>query len=203
MTSPGRSEPRAPRSIRARGQSLSHAERAGYLRAIAAGLRERAADLSQVWPRESGVLYAISSTVASEAAAAFEYYAGLADAGSRSRSGPPLPIRRIRPDRPRAGRRGGRHHPVERPAAADQLQDRACAAGRAALAGAEVLAGGSGRGVRHLRDRGIGSGLPPGALNVVTADREVSELLVGCATRRCLFRMEVEDLCLLAVAAVG
>ena len=78
MTSPGRSEPRAPRSIRARGQSLSHAERAGYLRAIAAGLRERAADLSQVWPRESGVLYAISSTVASEAAAAFEYYAGLA-----------------------------------------------------------------------------------------------------------------------------
>jgi aldehyde dehydrogenase (NAD+) len=68
--------------------SLSHAERAGYLRAIAAGLRERAADLSQVWPRESGVLYAISSTVASEAAAASSTTPGW-PTPSRSRNGPP------------------------------------------------------------------------------------------------------------------
>src|SRR5580704_11118003 len=59
--------------------SLSHAERAGYLRAIAAGLRERSADLAQVWPREAGALYAIATGAAEGAAETFEYYAGLAD----------------------------------------------------------------------------------------------------------------------------
>ena len=33
---------------------MSHHERAGYLGRIAAGLRERSADLGQVWPREVG-----------------------------------------------------------------------------------------------------------------------------------------------------
>ena len=59
--------------------SLSHAERAGYLRAIAAGLRERATDLSQVWPREAGALYSIATGAAEGAAQTWEYYAGLAD----------------------------------------------------------------------------------------------------------------------------
>ena len=58
---------------------LSHAERAGYLRAIAAGLRERSADLAQVWPREAGALYAMATGAAEGAAETFEYYAGLAD----------------------------------------------------------------------------------------------------------------------------
>src|ERR1700761_5973590 len=34
--------------------ALSHGERATYLRALANGLRERASDLAQVWPREAG-----------------------------------------------------------------------------------------------------------------------------------------------------
>ena len=40
---------------------LTHAQRAEYLTAIAAGLRERNGDLGQIWPRESGVLHAIAS----------------------------------------------------------------------------------------------------------------------------------------------
>src|ERR1700722_95402 len=59
--------------------SLSHAERAGYLRAIANGLRERSADLAQVWPREAGALYSIAEYAAEGAAQTWEYYAGLAD----------------------------------------------------------------------------------------------------------------------------
>ena len=39
---------------------MTHAERAEYLRALGAGLRERAEDLGQIWPRESGVLHAIA-----------------------------------------------------------------------------------------------------------------------------------------------
>src|SRR6266571_1729880 len=33
---------------------LTHAQRAEYLRAMAAGLRERTEDIGQMWPRESG-----------------------------------------------------------------------------------------------------------------------------------------------------
>src|ERR1700749_4992711 len=59
--------------------ALSHQERAGYLRAMAAGLRERAADLAQVWPREAGALFSVATGAAEGAAQTWEYYAGLAD----------------------------------------------------------------------------------------------------------------------------
>jgi aldehyde dehydrogenase (NAD+) len=39
---------------------LTHRQRAEYLRGFAAGLRERADDLAQIWPRESGVLHTIA-----------------------------------------------------------------------------------------------------------------------------------------------
>ena len=39
---------------------LTHAERAGYLRAIGAELKRRTEDIGQLWPRESGVLHAIA-----------------------------------------------------------------------------------------------------------------------------------------------
>src|ERR1700684_3269767 len=58
---------------------LTHAERAEYLRAIGAGLRERAEALGQIWPRESGVLFKIAQYSGPGAAATFDYYAGLAD----------------------------------------------------------------------------------------------------------------------------
>ena len=44
-----------------RGQwpRMTHAERAGYLRAMADKLEARASDYSAMWPRESGVVHAI------------------------------------------------------------------------------------------------------------------------------------------------
>ena len=58
---------------------MSHAERAEYLRAIAAALRKRGAEVGDIWPRESGVLHGIAKHAAEGAARRFEYYAALAD----------------------------------------------------------------------------------------------------------------------------
>src|SRR5207302_2147415 len=58
---------------------MTHAERAHYLRAMATALRERAADIGEIWPRESGVLQRIARGSVPGAASTFEYYAGLAD----------------------------------------------------------------------------------------------------------------------------
>ena len=59
--------------------TMAHAERAGFLRGIAAGLRERADDIGQIWPRESGALHLIARTAPAGTAAAFDYYADLAE----------------------------------------------------------------------------------------------------------------------------
>ena len=40
---------------------LSHAERAGYLRALGAALQERNDALADLWPRESGTLYSMAA----------------------------------------------------------------------------------------------------------------------------------------------
>ena len=58
---------------------LSHAERAGYLRAIGAELAKRGADLGQIWPRQSGVLYSIAQFGGMGAQMTFDAFAGLAD----------------------------------------------------------------------------------------------------------------------------
>ena len=59
--------------------ALSHGERARFLEGMASGLRARAEDIGQIWPRESGVLYSMASRGAAGIAGAFDYYAGLAD----------------------------------------------------------------------------------------------------------------------------
>ena len=58
---------------------MSHAERAGYLRAIAEELRKRADQVGDIWPRESGILHSVALSGADGAASTFDYYAGLAD----------------------------------------------------------------------------------------------------------------------------
>ena len=57
---------------------MTHAERAGYLRAIGGTLRERGSEVAQLWPRESGVLYTIAQSAGADEAETFNYYAGLA-----------------------------------------------------------------------------------------------------------------------------
>ncbi|WP_237230086.1 aldehyde dehydrogenase [Sphingobium sp. TKS] len=58
---------------------MTHKERAGYLRAIAAKLRERAADLGECWTRETGILHSAALHVGDGVAGMFDYYAGLAE----------------------------------------------------------------------------------------------------------------------------
>jgi betaine-aldehyde dehydrogenase len=58
---------------------LSPRERARYLRAIAEGLRERAEDLSYIWASEMGVLHADAVARGSRIPGIYDFYAGLAD----------------------------------------------------------------------------------------------------------------------------
>lgn len=108
---------------------MSHAQRAGYLRAVAAGLRERTEDIGQVWPRESGVLHKIARHGGAGAAATFGFYAGLAETYPFEEPATPT-AGEFGAHRPRTGGRGRGDHPVERPEGADQQQDRSRPAGR-------------------------------------------------------------------------
>ena len=154
---------------------LTHEQRAEYLRAIGAELKKRSEDIGQIWPRESGVLHAVAR------------YGGIGaqrDLQRVRRPGGHVPVRGarqavgrpVRPARPRAGRRRRRDHPVERPHGPDQQQGRARAAGRLHR-GPQVSPEAPGEGYL-IAEAAEAVGLPAGVLNVVTADREVSELLV-------------------------
>src|ERR1700722_4945546 len=59
--------------------SLTHAERAAYLRALGDEVVKRSADIAQMWPREAGVIAAVAKGAAFGAKHTFDYYAGLAD----------------------------------------------------------------------------------------------------------------------------
>ena len=155
---------------------MSHAERAEYLRAIATALRRRGDEVGDLWPRESGVLHGIAKNAAEGAARRFEYYASLADT---------FPFEEEA--RPTAGGEFGLI--VREPAGVvgaivpwnvpmTLISNKVAPA---LLAGCtEVLksspeAPGEGYVLAEIAEE---VGLPPGVLNVVTADRDVSELLV-------------------------
>src|ERR1700761_7545806 len=155
--------------------ALSHQERAGYLRAMAAGLRERAADLAQVWPREAGALFSIATGAAEGAAHTFEYYAGLADTYAwEERATPTMgnfgllvrePVGVVGAIIPWNGPLGLISHKIA----------------PALLAGCTVVLKSSPEAPAEgyvISEIAESIGLPPGVLNVLTADREVSELLV-------------------------
>ncbi len=59
--------------------TMTHADRAEFLKGIANGLRQRAEDIGQIWPRESGALYLMARRGAAGDRRGFDYYAGLAN----------------------------------------------------------------------------------------------------------------------------
>jgi aldehyde dehydrogenase (NAD+) len=154
---------------------LSHARRADYLKAIAAALRTRAADIGQLWTRQSGVLHAIARGTAAGSASEFEFYAGLAD---------DYPfVERVRPS---AGEYGLLvREPVGVVGAIvgwnSPLGLITHKIAPALLAGCTVVlkpapeAPGEAYVMAEIAEA---VGLPAGVLNVVTADRDVSEQLV-------------------------
>jgi aldehyde dehydrogenase (NAD+) len=155
---------------------MTHAQRAEYLRAIGATLRDRAAEVGQIWPRESGVLHRIAQWAGPGAGATFDYYAGLAATYAFEE-----------PAQPTAGGEFGLivREPVGVVGAIvpwnAPLSLISYKIAPALLAGCTVIlksspeAPGEGYLVAEAAEA---AGLPPGVLNVVTADREVSELLV-------------------------
>lgn len=155
---------------------MSHAERAGYLRAIGQALRERAGDVAEVWSHEVGILHSLAQLYTSAASDFFDHYAGLADTFQWEE----------------------RHHPAAGGAIGLLAREPVGVVGAiipwnapimmvvhkvapALLAGCTVVlkaspeAPGAAYIIAEIAQK---VGLPPGVLNVITADRGVSEALV-------------------------
>ena len=155
---------------------LSHAERAQYMRALASELRKRDADVGQIWPRESGVLQSTALTMAAGGAFAFDFYADMADT---------FPF--TEPVRPAWGGEFGLivREPVGVVGAIVPwnvpLGLMVWKVAPALLAGCTVVVKSSpeapGEGY-ILAEAAQAAELPSGVVNFVTADRQVSELLV-------------------------
>ena len=155
---------------------MAHTERAGYLQAMGEGLRGKSEEVGQLWPRESGALFAIAQYTAGGMAGVFDFYAGLAST---------FPFEeRMQPTM--GGEFGllvrepvgvvGAIIPWNGPLSLISYK-----IAPALLAGCTVVLKSSPEapGDAYLfAEIAESIGLPPGVLNVVTADREVSELLV-------------------------
>jgi aldehyde dehydrogenase (NAD+) len=155
---------------------MSHAERAEYLRAMGEGLRGKGAEVGQMWPRESGALFAIAQHTAGGMGRVFDFYAGLASTFPfEERAQPSM-----------GGQFGllvrepvgvvGAIIPWNAP-----LSLICYKVAPALIAGCTVVLKSSPEapGDAYLfGEIAEDIGLPPGVLNIVTADREVSELLV-------------------------
>jgi acyl-CoA reductase-like NAD-dependent aldehyde dehydrogenase len=155
--------------------SLSHAERAEYLRAFGPKIAARSHVLAQIWPRESGTIHAVAQYASRTMQKDLDAYAALAESFTWEEPATPA--------------QGGFGLIVREPvgtvgAIVPWNSPHAMIVHKVApalLAGCTVVlklspeAPGAGYLVAEVADE---IGLPPGVLNVVTADREVSELLV-------------------------
>ena len=154
---------------------LSHAERAAYLRALGDEVVKRSAAIQQMWPREAGVLASMAGGAAFGARHTFNYYADMADT---------FPW-----ERPMKPARGGFGLVVKEPVGVvgaiipwnAPMGLISMKLAPALIAGCTVVlktspeAPGEGYVISEAAEA---VGLPPGVLNVICADREVSELLV-------------------------
>ena len=154
---------------------LTHAERAEYLRAFGPALQRRADALAQIWPRESGTVATIAKYAAGAMQKDFDAYAALAETFAFEETATPSlggfgllvrkPVGTVGAIVPWNSPHGLIPHKI----------------GPALLAGCTVVlkmspeAPGAGYVTAEAAEE---IGLPPGVLNVITADREVSELLV-------------------------
>ncbi|MDF0544293.1 aldehyde dehydrogenase [Sphingobium sp. H39-3-25] len=154
---------------------MSHAERAGYMRALAVALRKRGADIRELWPREAGALASLAQPYTDRAANEFDYYAGFADTYAFEEF-----------HKPTAGEFGllvrepvgvvGAIVPWNGPVVAiSHKLAPALICGCTVVLKSSPEAPGEGLIYGEIAEE---IGLPPGVFNVVTAHREVSEMLV-------------------------
>jgi acyl-CoA reductase-like NAD-dependent aldehyde dehydrogenase len=154
---------------------MTHAERARYMQAIAAEMALRADDQASTWVIESGVVQAIAGPRSKSVASVWEFYAGLAET---------FPFQEVH--KPAVANTGLLvREPVGVVAAIipwnGPLLMVAYKCAPALLAGCTVIVKGSPEapGAAYLFAEVCEKvGLPPGVVNVVIAEREVSELLV-------------------------
>ncbi len=156
---------------------MSHAERGVYLKKIADELAKRVDDNATVWTSESGVVARIAKGGSAATAGVYGYYAGLAET---------YKFEEERTPSPGSGKFGmivrepvgvvAAIIPWNAPAS---LAAYKCAP--ALLAGCTIIlkASPEAPGAAYiLAEAAEAAGLPPGVLNVLTADRAASELLV-------------------------
>ena len=155
---------------------LTHAQRAEYLRAIGAAVKERTDDVIQVWPRESGIVRGVAEAMMGGVPDAYTYYADLAETFAFEEAATPT-----------AGGNFGMivREPVGVVGAIipwnAPMTLIAYKLAPALLAGCTVVlkaspeAPGAPLIMAEIAEQ---VGLPKGVLNVLTADREVSEALV-------------------------
>ncbi len=156
---------------------MSHAERAGYMRALAAGLRERTPELAFSHTSEVGVVYTMAKMASAGSGGMYDYYASLADTfpfierhepggmGAQTALLVQEPVGVV-----------GAIIPWNTPASAAAMK-----AAPALIAGCTLILKSSPEAPTAnllLAEVADAVGFPPGVINVVTADREVSELLV-------------------------
>ena len=155
---------------------MAPSRRAEFMRAMARGLEKRVGDMVEIWPRESGIVAGIVPAVLSEVPAAFYYYADLAESypfeqEARTSSGEGFgmivgePVGVV-----------GAIIPWNTPMGliAFKLAP-ALAAGCTVVIKASPEAPGAAYVVAEVADE---IGLPPGVVNILSADREASEALV-------------------------
>ena len=155
---------------------LSHRERAEYLRAIADALDQRAADLSYLWSAQMGILHSAATATMPRFGATFRSYADLADGFPfEERMEPTLGGAAALLVREPVGVVGAIiawNGPVIM--IANKVAP-ALLAGCTLILKASPEAPGEAYVFAEVAEA---VGVPPGVINVVTADREVSELLV-------------------------
>ena len=155
---------------------MSHRVRAGYLRQIAAALRARVADTSHMWSSEMGIVHSFAHGTTQTIPGIFDYYAGLADTFPFQESHAPSaggeigwlvrePVGVV-----------GAIIPWNVPIALIAYK-----IAPALLAGCTIILKSSPEAPTAgyvIAEIAEAVGLPAGVLNVVTADRQVSEVLV-------------------------
>ena len=155
---------------------MSHAERASYLSAIAQKLKERTGDISSIWPNEMGLVYSLAKLYSGAVSGVYKYYASLAktfafEEEHRTYSGAKLGLLVREP----VGVVGA-IIPWNGP-----IMLIAYKIAPALLAGCTVVIKASPEAPGHallMAEVAEAVGVPPGVINVVTADRIASEALV-------------------------
>ena len=155
---------------------LSHAARGDFLRAMAEKLKERVADMAEIWPHEMGVTHAVSQAFMARIPGIYNFYAGLGDT---------FAFEEVRPTSSGIGNGLLVREPVGVVGAIIPWNAPAMILAYklapALIAGCTVVIKSSPEApamaliiaeVAHL------VGIPRGVINVVTADREASDALV-------------------------